>query len=152
MKQALFLTLSILLIDVFSSAKITLSKAPGRMDPHGKRGQKPSLVQIAEPSPCIICHTVDKKNDRLILTPTMNEICINCHNTSPHSGVAEHLKHQVTCIACHSPHRGDQISWTPNSGKFQGLYEKPLASEELIDRPASSAMLKKNCGDCHNKW
>lgn len=124
-----------------------------RVDPHGRRGVKPTVAMMTEVKACSVCHSLESAStSQLSGIAKSSESCLNCHNSSPHSGVAEHLKHQVSCSSCHSSHRGDEIAWTPSTGRFKGLYDKPLAAEDLVDRAATSAMLKKNCTDCHNKW
>lgn len=127
---------------------LTDQKILERVDPHGKKELKPSLEVLQKTNECLVCHSFSA--NVITTKPLKNETCFNCHNQSPHSGIDEHLKHKVSCIDCHSVHRGQSIEATDNSSAL--LLNKPQHKEieaGFINKKANFPMLKKNCTDCH---
>lgn len=120
-----------------------------RVDPHGAKNINPTVEQVKQSTECLVCHTV--QNNKLSAKATAAESCSNCHNGAPHSGVQEHLKHKVTCTSCHTFHRGEAVEFAATKGVFKHLTTKKLESG-LQQKSSESAMLRKNCTDCHNKW
>lgn len=120
----------------------------GRLDPHGHYGKKQSSQELQTNSNCKVCHSFN--GQKWVTQPLEIETCFNCHNKTPHSGVAEHLKHQKDCLACHTVHRGDAIEYSSSVSRFQSLRVKKDLGE-AIEHGTSSAMLKKDCRDCH-QW
>lgn len=119
-----------------------------RVDPHGKKEIKPSLEIVQKTNECLVCHSLSA--DGMTTKPLKNETCFNCHNPSPHSGIEEHLKHKVSCIDCHSVHRGQSID-APESSSAP-LWNKPQHKEieaGFLNKKANFPMMKKNCTDCH---
>ena len=119
-----------------------------RVDPHGALEIHPNKEQVQKQNECLVCHLV--KGSEIGLKPKVEESCFNCHNHSPHSGIAEHLKAKITCTACHSFHRGDAVEWIKPSGRFSALFEK-IGESDLSLMTKTHPMLRKRCTDCH-KW
>lgn len=127
---------------------LTDQKILERVDPHGKQENKPTHEVLQKTNECLVCHTLS--TGPMTTKPLKNETCFNCHNQSPHSGIEEHLKHKISCIDCHSIHRGQSIE--VNDSSSSTLWNKPQHKEieaGLINKKASFPMLKKNCTDCH---
>lgn len=124
---------------------ILLFANPGaRLDPHGKPGMEFTQEMIKSNKECTVCHSSQRKQ------PVVAETCFNCHNRAPHSGVAEHLSHNIKCLDCHSPHRaknplGEAAGDLLKSRSFSTL------SEGLIINSKPNHMLRKSCTDCH-QW
>lgn len=119
-----------------------------RVDPHGAQNKKPTIAQVQEFKECAVCHSFQV--GQMTTHSDALQSCTNCHNSSPHSGIVEHQKHQITCISCHTFHRGDAVKNPGASGRFKGLQVKPVPTG-LVEKSTDSAMLKKTCLDCH-KW
>ena len=118
-----------------------------RVDPHGAKNTKPTVEQAKQQSECLICHTVQENT--ITTKASAVDTCFNCHNQSPHSGVPEHLKHQISCVDCHTLHRGSAVAWSGYSGMFKDLSDtKPDQGLRLRYNP--NPMLKKTCTECHN--
>lgn len=130
-----------------NSTELTIpEKNLERVDPHGIKNVKPSFEQAKSTNGCLICHSIQEST--LKTKTTVAESCFSCHNHSPHSGIEEHLKNKISCTDCHSPHRGNAIEPAPSSGLFNSFKNKEIESG-LIEKKASSPMLKKNCTECH---
>ena len=117
-----------------------------RVDPHGSPGVRPTPTQVQQQNECQVCHYFQE--DNLRTRPKSVVTCFNCHNKSPHSGVEEHLRHKVSCIDCHTLHRGTATAWTAPSGKFNDLPKENLESG-FVRKNSRSPMLRKTCVECH---
>lgn len=135
-----------------------------RLDPHGGPAMKWEALKAPElrnQTQCTVCHVATTAG--LSLKPNPAGTCTNCHNASPHSGVAEHMgkTHRgetVTCLSCHRPHRAappNALAITPGGTFFspgvtapapQGLHK---GSFEKTGTTSSDAMLKRSCTECH---
>lgn len=162
MKISIFLILSCLCLNSYSDQK--RKKVPAlpakpsvenfissanlnRVDPHGQSHVFPTKELARAQENCQVCHYFE--NSFMRTKTTTAESCTLCHNSSPHSGIVEHQKHNVTCLDCHSVHRGKSISWTTtDSSLFKKLPIKEL-EPGLTTKSAQSAMLKKSCTECH---
>lgn len=118
-----------------------------RVDPHGNKLIKPTQELATTTKECQVCHRVEDK--KISTFAQIKDICSSCHNNSPHSGVEEHLKHQVSCLDCHSVHRGSALKEvTTNSHIFRHSSEKEI-EPGFVQKKASTGMLKKTCTECH---
>lgn len=121
-----------------------------RVDPHGKITDKKDFSLIEKNRECLVCHS---GNTKKIQSATALETCFNCHNKAPHSGVVEHVIHEVTCVSCHSFHRWDD-NYSAGSSNSSGIFSKiknQKSTDGFVLKKGSGLMLKKNCKDCH-QW
>jgi hypothetical protein len=132
---------------LFMAATGSTAEGPGRVDPHGEPGTKVSHAVLSKSSSCTVCHQ-SARNGQWRLRENTGGVCVNCHSASPHSGVNEHLKHKVSCLDCHSPHRSDRIKPELGTGFLTG--RPSITDAELNFRPRPDAMLKKTCTSCHS--
>jgi len=138
-----FLLLSTILSSQGAQLELT------RIDPHGKAQQEVELNE--KQKDCLVCHRLERKDGvKKFVTHVTVETCLNCHNKAPHSGVIEHVVHEVTCLSCHSFHRWDQTHFKRKSNLFtQASHDKKLNDYQL--KTGSGLMIKKDCQDCH-QW
>jgi len=118
-----------------------------RVDPHGKETDLKDRKLIDQNKECLVCHTSGSKKE---MTNAALETCFNCHNKSPHSGIAEHTVQKITCISCHTFHRWDSKGIQKNSGLFQQM-KSVKSTDGYVLRSGSGLMIKKDCRDCH-QW
>jgi hypothetical protein len=130
--------------------------AQERMDPHGVKSVDIHTVNLKENKSCTVCHTT--KTEKIEMRSNMDQVCMNCHNKSPHSGVLEHqgklwktesgVKEKISCQSCHANHRWGAIE-SPREGFFISKERKLSAPFHV--KTNSEAMLKRTCVECH-KW
>jgi len=106
----------------------------------------------------------------LTTLPNAIERCSSCHSGMPHSGLVEHLgadlsklkigvKGKVDCLSCHRPHRA-KIVTEEDKRKIAVRAKVPFVFKKrgnltlpagMIERRNSTAMLRRECVDCHTK-
>lgn len=148
-----------------------------RLNPHGSQKNDLKKISIDRHTECKVCHY--KKGKDFQLKPYIQQKCISCHNSFPHSGVMEHvgknlsklkgagLTGKVECLSCHRPHRAlldnavskkyarhlhshlDDIEGTPSFLHIKK--EEKKLPQGLIERSESEVMLRRTCADCH-QW
>lgn len=127
-----------------------------RLDPHGLNEVNFKEAKAFK-NECTVCHSQDK--GAVKLKSSASESCQTCHNSAPHSGVAEHMSRiyhntntnnnePINCMSCHSPHRNGSIELTGTSHMIRIVRD---IKEPLVLRDSKKAMLKRKCEDCH-KW
>lgn len=123
-------------------------KSFSRVDPHGSKHVKPTHELAQKTNECLVCHFFQAT--QLKTKSISTEICFNCHNKSPHSGVREHenLNPKITCVDCHSFHRGESQDTLPTSGLFKKFRAQEIEAG-LVRKETNSGMLKKSCTECH---
>jgi hypothetical protein len=140
----------ITLIAVLVAGKMALADS-GRLDPHGQKSQALNIQEVDRNAGCKICHIIS--SGRLESKPATPEMCSNCHNQFPHSGIKEHQQHKsenITCLSCHEVHRTKGKLHPEGSGIFESLMASPLSTEVQV-KHHPDAMLRKTCTDCH-QW
>ncbi|HPI40015.1 MAG TPA: hypothetical protein PLJ21_04375 [Pseudobdellovibrionaceae bacterium] len=161
--KPLFLYSNIFLICFFSpllnanfNADLNLTKLE-RLDPHGNSERTPLQPTRKE---CSVCHELVE--NKYILKPNTEKTCILCHNSSPHSGVLDHIGKKttdnklITCFSCHTAHRWDSKNWeVPGSFWRPQKIHAPLDSinpDSLwSENHKQNSLMKQTCSDCH-KW
>ena len=127
-----------------------------RLDPHGLESVNIKDVSAFK-NECTVCHSQDKGEVRL--KASVSETCQTCHNSSPHSGTAEHMSRvfrnpktnsnePLNCTSCHSPHRFGSLNRDDGSHLIHIVRD---VKNPLVFNEAKKAMLKRKCEDCH-KW
>lgn len=130
---------------------VTMGRAEfRRLDPHGSREIKMNRATFLAHSECRACHT--DSGSKVGLRSDVQTVCVSCHGSSPHSGAAEHLKHQLNCLSCHLPHRADSPAQWPEFSDEAKQFRPDVHRElppELIVKSNSKPRLRKTCQECH---
>lgn len=122
-----------------------------RLDPHGFKSWDLSQVNSKTEKQCLVCHFNTGKKWQL--QSDVADRCTDCHNKETHSGIREHKKGKVDCLACHRPHR----ALLPGEKEIETYFEKSYfnigthhkLNEKVHYERSTMPMLKKSCSDCH---
>lgn len=119
-----------------------------RLDPHGDSNVPVSNSLIEQVRSCQLCHSI--KEGARITEPLPIELCLSCHNPSPHSGVLDHRRHEISCLDCHEVHRSKGVATPKNKNRWSSQYLALSNATEWVVRSKPNAMIKKDCKDCHH--
>lgn len=118
-----------------------------RLDPHGDRNLIIDNSLIEREHGCQLCHSVNEGSRATM--PLDLDLCYGCHNRSPHSGVLDHRRHDVTCLDCHEVHRSRSLLTPKSNDRWHHFAGTPNSSEWVV-HSKPNAMIKKDCKDCHH--
>ncbi|MCM2278430.1 MAG: hypothetical protein NDJ89_10180 [Oligoflexia bacterium] len=146
------------LLGIFGIVGTFLGLAPAsaeltRLDPHGTRSAALAAIAPGSLNECKVCHV--GTSGWKTLKPEVSGSCSSCHGRTPHSGVAEHVGRdyrgaKLDCLSCHSPHRADGHEAPASGGSLVSPERKDLDPAQMVQKPASFAMLRRNCQECHS--